>query len=153
MLLLDTRSNMTSKNDTNFFIIIRHYKWEDWNWCRSIGCQRPIRLTLQKLVPITLVGLYFVCLSLTRIILLHEKMNEIVCVKAIDFLRLLFLCVYIRKNFFLIQIKNIWYYNVYIHKLKLTIKYFNLNITVTSHAEKVSMFTRQISDTRLSLLW
>ena len=26
------------------------------------------------------------------------------------------------------------------------------NITVTSHAEKVSMFTRQISDTRLSLL-
>ena len=31
-----------------------------------------------------------------------------------------------------IQIKNIWYYNVYIHKLKLSIKYFNLNITVTS---------------------
>ena len=52
-----------------------------------------------------------------------------------------------------IQIKNIWYYNVYIHKLKLSIKYFNLNITVTSHAEKVSMFTRQISDTRLSLRW
>ena len=46
--------------------------------------------------------------------------------------------------------KNIWYYNVYIHKLKLSIKYLNLNITVTSHAEKVSMFTRQISDTRLS---
>ena len=58
-----------------------------------------------------------------------------------------------RKRFFLIQIKNIWYYNVYIHKLKLSIKYFNLNITVTSHAEKVSIFTRQISDTRLSLLW
>ena len=36
-----------------------------------------------------------------------------------------------------IQIKNIRYYNVYIHKLKLSIKYFNLNITVTSHAEKV----------------
>ena len=51
-----------------------------------------------------------------------------------------------------IQIKNIGYYNVYIHKLKLSIKYFNLNITVTSHAKKVSMFTRQISDTRLSLL-
>ena len=38
------------------------------------------------------------------------------------------------------------------YKLKLSIKYFNLNITVTSHGEKVSMFTRQISDTRLSLL-
>ena len=57
------------------------------------------------------------------------------------------------KEKMFIQIKNIWYYNVYIHKLKLSIKYFNLNITVTSHAEKVSMFTRQISDTRLSLLW
>ena len=39
-----------------------------------------------------------------------------------------------------------------VHKLKLSIKYFNLNITVTSHAENVSMFTRQISDTKLSLL-
>ena len=58
----------------------------------------------------------------------------------------------LKKKMF-IQIKNIWYYNVYIHKLKLSIKYFNLNITVTSHAEKVSMFTRQISDTRMSLLW
>ena len=38
-----------------------------------------------------------------------------------------------------IQIKGIWYYNVYIHKLKLSIKYFNLNIAVTPHAEKVSM--------------
>ena len=57
-----------------------------------------------------------------------------------------------KKKF--IQIKNIWYYNLYIHKLKLSIKYFNLNIiTETPHAEKVSMFTRQISDTRLSLLW
>ena len=53
----------------------------------------------------------------------------------------------------LIKIKIIWYYIVYIHKLKLSVTYFNLNITVTSHAEKVSMFTRQISDTRLSLLW
>ena len=53
----------------------------------------------------------------------------------------------------IIQIKNIWYFNVYIHKLKLSIKYFNLNITVTSHAEKVSIFTRQISDTRLSRHW
>ena len=35
-----------------------------------------------------------------------------------------------------IQMKNIWYYNVYIDKLKLSIKYFNLNITVTSHAKK-----------------
>ena len=58
-----------------------------------------------------------------------------------------------RKEKMFIQIKNIWYYNVYIHKLKLSIKYFNLNITVTSHAEKVSMFTRQFSDTRMSLLW
>ena len=58
-----------------------------------------------------------------------------------------------KKKIFFIQIKNIWYYNVYIQKLKLSIKYFNLNITVTSHAEKVSMFTGQISDTRLSLLW
>ena len=58
-----------------------------------------------------------------------------------------------RKEKMFIQIKNIWYYNVYIHKLKLAIKYFHLNITVTSHAEKVSMFTRQISDTRLSILW
>ena len=58
-----------------------------------------------------------------------------------------------RKEKMFIQIKNIWYYNVYIHKLRLSIKYFNLNITVTSHAEKVSVFTRQISDTRLSLLW
>ena len=57
-----------------------------------------------------------------------------------------------KKKMF-IQIKNIWYYNVYIHKLKLSIKYFNLNITVTSHAEKVCIFTRQISDTRLSLLY
>ena len=56
-----------------------------------------------------------------------------------------------RKKMF-IQIKKIRYYNVYIHMLKLSIKYFNLNITVKSHAEKVSMFTRQISDTRLSLL-
>ena len=48
-----------------------------------------------------------------------------------------------------IQIKNIWYYNAYIHKLKLSINYSDLNITVTPHAEKVSMFTRQISDTRL----
>ena len=31
-----------------------------------------------------------------------------------------------------IQIKNIWYYNFYIHKLKLLIKYFNLNISDTS---------------------
>ena len=52
-----------------------------------------------------------------------------------------------------VQIKNIWYYNVHIQKLKLLIKYFNLNITLTSHAEKVSMLTRQISDARLSLLW
>ena len=59
----------------------------------------------------------------------------------------------IEKEIFFIQIKNIWYYNVYIHNLKLSIKYFNLNITVTSHAEKVSVFTRQISETRLSLLW
>ena len=57
-----------------------------------------------------------------------------------------------KKKKMFIQIKNISYYNVYIHKLKLSIKYFNLNITVTSHAEKVSMFTRQISDTRLALL-
>ena len=52
-----------------------------------------------------------------------------------------------------IEIKNIWYYNVYILKLKLSIDYSDYNITVTPHAEKVSMFTRQISDTRLSLLW
>ena len=52
-----------------------------------------------------------------------------------------------KKEKMFVQIKNISYYNVYIHKLKLPIKYFNLNITVTSHAEKVSMFTRQISDT------
>ena len=25
-----TKSDMTSKYDTNFFIIIRHYKWEDF---------------------------------------------------------------------------------------------------------------------------
>ena len=56
------------------------------------------------------------------------------------------------KEKMFIQIKNIEYINVYIRKLKLSIKYFNLNITVTSHAEKVSMFTRQISDTRLSRL-
>ena len=56
------------------------------------------------------------------------------------------------KEKMFVQIINIWYYYVYIHKLKLSIKYFNLNITVTSHAEKVSMFTRQISDTRLTTL-
>ena len=50
------------------------------------------------------------------------------------------------KEKMFIQIKNIWYYNVYILKLKLSIKYFNLNITVTSHAEQESMVTRQISD-------
>ena len=44
-----------------------------------------------------------------------------------------------RKEKMFIQIKNIWHYNVYIHKLKLSIKYFNLNITGTSHAEKVSI--------------
>ena len=43
------------------------------------------------------------------------------------------------KDFFFIHLKNIWYYNVYIHKLKLSIKYFNLNITVTPHAEKMSI--------------
>ena len=43
-----------------------------------------------------------------------------------------------RKKKMFIQIKNIWYYNVYIHKLKLSIKYFNINITITSYAEKVS---------------
>ena len=57
------------------------------------------------------------------------------------------------KEKMFIQIKSIWYYNIYIHKLKLAIDYFDQNITVTPHAEKVSMFTRQISDTRLSLLW
>ena len=51
-----------------------------------------------------------------------------------------------------IQIKNICYYNIYILKLNLSINYSDKNITVTPHAEKVSMFTRQISDTRLSLL-
>ena len=40
------------------------------------------------------------------------------------------------KEKMFIQMKNICYYNVYIHKLKLSIKYFNLNITVTSHAER-----------------
>ena len=29
VLVLDTKSNMTYKYDTNFFIIIRHYKCED----------------------------------------------------------------------------------------------------------------------------
>ena len=56
------------------------------------------------------------------------------------------------KEKMFIKMKNICYYNVCIHKLKLAIKYFNLNITVTSHVEKVSMFISQISDTRLSLL-
>ena len=75
-------------------------------------------------------------------------------VKYYDFVAVQETCLFpwdLLKTF--IQIKNIWYYNVYIHKLKLSIKYFNLNITVTSHAEKVSIFTRQIFDTRLSLLW
>ena len=58
-----------------------------------------------------------------------------------------------KKEKMFIQIKNIRYYNVYMHKLKLSIKYLDLNITVTSHAEKVSKFTRLISDTRLCLLW
>ena len=35
-----------------------------------------------------------------------------------------------------IQIKIISYYNVYILKLKLSINYSDLNITVTPHAEK-----------------
>ena len=48
-----------------------------------------------------------------------------------------------------IQIKNIWYYYVYIHKLKLSINCSDQNITATPHAERGSMFTRQISDTRL----
>ena len=30
VLGLDTKSNMTSKYGTIFFIIIRHYKWEDF---------------------------------------------------------------------------------------------------------------------------
>ena len=29
-LVMDRRSDMTSKYGTNLFIIIRHYKWEDW---------------------------------------------------------------------------------------------------------------------------
>ena len=37
-------------------------------------------------------------------------------------------------------------------KLKLSINYSVKYITVTPHAEEVTMFTRQISDTRLSLL-
>ena len=37
-----------------------------------------------------------------------------------------------KKEKMFIQMKNICYYNVYIQKLKLSIKYFNLNITVIS---------------------
>ena len=46
-----------------------------------------------------------------------------------------------------IQIKNIWYSNVYIHKLKLSIKYFNLYNSDISHAEKVSMIWYKIEST------
>ena len=35
LILLDTRSNMTHKYGTNFFIVRLHYKWEDWNWYNS----------------------------------------------------------------------------------------------------------------------
>ena len=59
----------------------------------------------------------------------------------------------IKEKKMFIQIKYIWYYNVYIDKLKLSINYSDWNIKVTPLAEKVSMFTRQIYDTRLSLLW
>ena len=41
---------------------------------------------------------------------------------------------------------------LHIVKGKLKMIYSDENITVTPHAEEVSMFTRQISDTRLSLL-
>ena len=43
VLLLDTRSNMTSKYGTNYFIIIRHYKWED---C-EIDADRRFAIRLQ----------------------------------------------------------------------------------------------------------
>ena len=38
LLVLDKWSNMTSKYGTNF-IILRHYKLENWNWFRLIVCQ------------------------------------------------------------------------------------------------------------------
>ena len=31
-IFLDTRIKVTAKYNTIFFIIRRHYKWEDWNW-------------------------------------------------------------------------------------------------------------------------
>ena len=61
-------------------------------------------------------GVTTVAIEGTRVVIEKEKKKE--------------------KYFFFIQIKNIWYYNVYIHKLKLSIKYFNLNITVTSDVPK-----------------
>ena len=57
VLILVIKSYMTSKYGTNLFIIIRHYKWEDWNWWRSRVCSPPPRLLPQKHVPITLAGI------------------------------------------------------------------------------------------------
>ena len=55
MLVLDTRSNMTSKYDTNFFIVIRHYKRED---CETDADRQDARLIPDsKHIPITLVGM------------------------------------------------------------------------------------------------
>ena len=59
-----------------------------------------------------------------------------------------------KKEQLFIQMKNIWYYNVNIlNKLKLSKLFIPtiIYITVTPYAEKVSMFTRQISDTWLGL--
>ena len=58
-----------------------------------------------------------------------------------------------RKKKF-IKIENIWYYNVYIPKLKLSKLFIpTIYITVTPHAENLSMFIRQISYTWSSLFW
>ena len=44
-VLYDTRSNMTSKYGTEYFIIIRHYKWEDCD----IDADRQVDIRLQDL--------------------------------------------------------------------------------------------------------
>ena len=45
VLILDTRSNMTTKYGTNYFIIKRHYKWED---C-ELNAVRQADVSLQDL--------------------------------------------------------------------------------------------------------
>ena len=67
VLGLDTKSDMTSEHVTNFFIIIRHYKWEDCEInAYRLDPSHP-RAPPQKSVPITLVGIPYLRLIYTLV--------------------------------------------------------------------------------------